>query len=124
MSSLQRPRVKSFIERKKEETEILNNKEEQIKQQLTTIKNNRTFSKVLNISLNTLENLISLENSDHLININSIIKFKGIKILCSVASENITNEEIIGKVTVIIKKHMNYQNYSLKKTDKMIFFNY
>ena len=118
MSSLQRPRVKSFIERKKEETEILNNKEEQIKQQLTTIKNHRTFSKVLNISLNTLENLISLENSDHLININSIIKFKGIKILCSVASENITNDEIIEKVTMILKNMISNDNkktYELSK---------
>ena len=118
MSSLEKPRVKSFIERKKEETEILNKKEQEIKQQLTTIKSNKTFSKVLSIALNTLENLISLENADHFINANSIIKFKGIKILCSIVSANITNEDIIEKVTMILKnliKNDNKKTYELSK---------
>ena len=85
INRVERPRVKSFVERKNEEAELLQKKEQKIKQQLTTIKNNQKFSKVINISLITLENLISKDNSEHLINIKLIIKLNGIKILCNIS---------------------------------------
>ena len=113
MSFAERPRIKSFIERKNEEAQILHKKEQQVKQELTTIKNNCKFSKALTMPLNTLQNLISQENSDHFININSLIKFHGIKILCNIASVNINNEEIIEKVTMILKNMIKNDN---KKT--------
>ena len=115
---VERPRVKSFVERKNEEAELLQKKEQQIKQQLTTIKNNQKFSKVINISLITLENLISKDNSEHLINIKLIIKLNGIKILCNITSVNSENEEIIDKATMLLKnliKNDNKKTFELSK---------
>ena len=62
MSSFKRPRIKSFIERKNEEAELLIKKETQIRQLLKTIKNNSKFLKGLTLPLISLENLISKEN--------------------------------------------------------------
>ena len=118
INRVERPRVKSFVERKNEEAELLQKKEQQIKQQLTTIKNNQKFSKVINISLITLENLISKDNSEHLINIKLIIKLNGIKILCNITSVNSENEEIIDKTTMLLKnliKNDNKKTFELSK---------
>ena len=118
INRVERPRVKSFVERKNEEAELLQKKEQQIKQQLTTIKNNQKFSKVINISLITLENLISKDNSEHLINIKLIIKLNGIKILCNITSVNSENEEIIDKATMLLKnliKNDNKKTFELSK---------
>ena len=118
MSSTERQRIKSFIERKNEEALLLLRKEQQIKEHLKTIKNNAKFIKGLNLTLITLENLISKDNSDYFINIHSIIKLKGIKTLCNIASVNINNEEIIEKVTLILKnmiKNDNTKTYDLSK---------
>ena len=118
INRVERPRVKSFVERKNEEAELLQKKEQQIKQQLTTIKNNQKFSKVINISLITLENLISKDNSEHLINVKLIIKLNGIKILCNITSVNSENEEIIDKATMLLKnliKNDNKKTFELSK---------
>ena len=118
MTALERPRVKSFIERKNEEAELLQKKEQQIKQHLITIKNNPKFLKVLNIELISLQNLISQENSDYFINIHLIMKLDGIKILCNISSVNSKNEDIINKTTIILNnliKNDNKKTYELSK---------
>ena len=118
MKTIERPRVKSFIERKSEEAELLQKKEQQIKQHLNTIKNNPKFFKVLNISLNIIENLISIENLEYIINIHCLMKLGGIKIICNIASVNSTNKDIVDKTTNLLKnfiKNDNKKTYELSK---------
>ena len=103
-------KVKSFVQRKNEEALLLQKKEESIKTTLDTAKNNPQFIKLINYTLTTLENLIASDNSEKYINIYSIIKLNGIKILCNVASVNVKNDELINQTTDIMKRFLNYDN--------------
>jgi len=103
-------KVKTFVERKNEEALLLQKKEEQIKSILSTAKNNPQFTKLINYSITSLEKLISPDNSDKHINIYSIIKLDGIKILSNIASVNVQKDEIIDKTTDIMKTFLSYDN--------------
>ena len=103
-------KVKTVVERKNEEALSLQKKEETIKNVLNTAKSNPQFTKLINYSLTSLEKLISPDNSEKYINIYSIIKLNGIKILSNVASVNVKNDELINKTTNIMKSFLAYDN--------------
>ena len=103
-------RIKTFIERKNEESLQLKKKEEQIKNTLATAKNNPKFTKLINYSMTSLEKLISPDNSEKYINIRSIIKLDGIKILSNVASANVHNDELINEISGIMCKFLSYDD--------------
>ena len=103
-------RIKTFIERKNEESLLLKKKEEQIKNTLATAKNNPKFTKLINYSMTSLEKLISPDNSEKYINIRSIIKLDGIKILSNVASANVHNDELINEISGIMCKFLSYDD--------------
>ena len=110
MNALQRTRAQSFRDLKAEQSQLFLKKESQIKQYLSLIKNNSKIFNIIISSLNALLNLISTENSDYFMNIHSIIKLKGIKILCNLSSSNSLNEEIIYKSTLILKNLILHDN--------------
>ena len=103
-------KVKTYVERKNEEALALQKKEEIIKNNLITAKSNPQFTKLVNYSLSSLEKLISPDNSEKYINIYSIMKLNGIKILSNVASVNVKNDELINKTTDIMKTFLAYDN--------------
>ena len=112
-------KVKTFIERKNEEAALLHKKEEQIKEILNTIKGNSKFAKLIEFSLENLNKLFSPEYSEKYINVKSSMKLDGIKILSNIATTNINNDDLICRITDVLKTFLVYDDPKSHELSKL-----
>ena len=104
-------KVKSFEQRKREKQAELKKKEDNIQNVLDSAKNNPKFVRLLNYSLNSLDNFITPPNHDIRQNAKIIIEKGGIDILRNIAMKNLDNEEVVSRITEIIWKLLSvYDN--------------
>ena len=112
-------KVKTFLERKNEEAASLQKKEEQLKEILNTIKSNSKFAKLIEFSLENLNKLFSPEYSEKYINVKSTMKLDGIKILSDIASTNINNDDLICRITDVLKTFIVYDDPKSHELSKL-----
>ena len=112
-------KVKTFLERKNEEAASLQKKEEQIKEILNTIKSNSKFAKLIEFSLENLNKLFSPDYSEKYINVKSTMKLDGIKILSNIASTNINNDDLICRITDVLKTFIVYDDPKSHELSKL-----
>ena len=104
-------KVKTFEQRKREKQAELKKREDNIQNVLDSAKNNPKFIRLLNYSLNSIDNLITPPNPDIKFNAKIIIQKGGIDILRNVAMKNLENEEVVQHITEIIWKLLSvYDN--------------
>jgi hypothetical protein len=80
----------------------MHHKEEVLLNVINTLKQNPKFIKLLAYSLNSLESFVSPPNRDIRVNARIIIKLDGIGTLKVIATVNLSNEEIVDVLFIII----------------------
>ena len=89
---------------KQEKERMLNQKHENVKGLIDTIKNKPKFIKLLEYSLNSIDLMITPPNRDLRINSKVIIEEEGVEGLKLVALQNLENDEILTKICIILTK--------------------
>lgn len=103
-------KVKSYEQRKKEREGESKKREENIQNVLNSAQNNPKFIRLLNYSLNSIDNFISPPNSEIRLNAKIIIQKGGIDILKNIALKNKDNEEVVNHIADIIYKLTSIYN--------------
>ena len=116
-------KVKTFEQRKREKLAELKKKEDNIQNVLDSAKNNPKFVRLLNYSLNSIDNLITPPNHDIRLNSKIIIEKGGIDILRPIAMQNLDNEEIVQHIAEIIWKLISvYDNVDQELAQLLVQF--
>ena len=87
-------RIKTFDERKKERDVDKQKREKSIQNVLDSAQNNPKFTRLLNFSLNSIDNLISPLNREFRLNAKMLIQKGASEILKEVALKNKDKEEM------------------------------
>ena len=97
-------RVKSYEQAKKEKEAQLNTKRKAINDILTSAKNNPKFAKLLSYSFGSLDKMVTPPQSDVRLNAKLTIEQGGVEVLRSSAIKNISHEDLIIQIAIIILK--------------------